>query len=34
LRLERQGRHADIVTHRKQLQALHSGLFAAYMRTR
>ncbi len=34
LRLERQGRHADIVSHRKQLQALHAGLFAAYMLTR
>ncbi len=34
LRLERQGRHADIVRHRKQLQALHAGLFAAYMLTR
>ncbi len=34
LRLERRGRHADIVEHRRQLQALHPALFAIYMSTR
>jgi hypothetical protein len=34
LGLERQGRHHDIVVHRKSLRALHPGLYAAYMKTR
>jgi hypothetical protein len=34
LRLEREGRHHDIVALRRELQALHAELFAAYMRTR
>ncbi len=34
LRLEREGRHHDIVALRRELMALHAGLFAAYMRTR
>lgn len=34
LRLERQGRHHDVVALRRQLKALHPALFAAYMATR
>jgi hypothetical protein len=34
LRLERAGRHHDIVEHRRQLKALDERLFALYMRTR
>ena len=34
LRLERQGRHHDIVALRRELQGLHAALFAAYMATR
>jgi hypothetical protein len=34
LRLERQGRHHEIVTHRARLRALSTTLFAAYMATR
>lgn len=34
LRLERQGRHADVVAERRRLRALHAGLFAGYMKTR
>ncbi len=34
LRAERQGRHADLVALRKQLQALKPALFLAYMATR
>ena len=34
LRLERQGRHHDIVGHRKMLRDLHPSLYAAYMATR
>lgn len=34
LRLERQGRHHDIVAHRARLQSLSPPLFAAYMSTR
>ena len=34
LRLERQGRHHEIVAHRAQLRALSVPLFAAYMATR
>jgi hypothetical protein len=34
LRLERQGRHHDVIEHRRRLQALSAPLFAAYMRTR
>ena len=34
LRLERQGRHHDIVALRRSLQGLHPALFAAYMVTR
>lgn len=34
LRLERQGRHHDVIAHRRQLQASSPRLFAAYMRTR
>ena len=34
LRLERQGRHHDIVDQRQRLRALSAPLFAAYMRTR
>ncbi len=34
LALEKQGRHADIVTLRKKLRDSHAGLFAFYMRSR
>ncbi len=34
LRLERQGRHHEIVAHRARLQSLSAPLFAAYMSTR
>lgn len=34
LRLERQGRHRDIVALRRELQGLHHALFAAYMAPR
>ncbi len=34
LRLERQGRHHEVVAHRARLQALSSTLFSAYMATR
>ncbi len=34
LGLEHQGRHQDIVSHRKLLRDLHGGLYAAYMKTR
>jgi hypothetical protein len=34
LRLERQGRHADVIEHRRRLQGLHAGLFSAYMKSR
>lgn len=34
LRLERQGRHPDIVAQRRQLQALQPALFTIYMSTR
>ena len=34
LTLERQGRHNEIITHRKQLQALNTELFALYMKSR
>jgi hypothetical protein len=34
LRLEREGRHREIVEHRSRLRALSAPLFAAYMRTR
>jgi hypothetical protein len=34
LRLERQGRHHEIVAQRRRLQGLSGELFAAYMRTR
>jgi hypothetical protein len=34
LRLERQGRHPERVAHRRELQALHPGLYADYMATR
>lgn len=34
LRLERQGRHHEIIAHRARLQALSITLFAAYMATR
>lgn len=34
LRLERQGRHHEIIALRRQLQSLHPGLFAAYLATR
>lgn len=34
LRLERAGRHHDIVEHRRQLKSLDARLFALYMRTR
>ena len=34
LRLERQGRHHDIVALRRELQGLHAALFAAYMAPR
>lgn len=34
LRLEREGRHHDIVAARKRLQSLEPRLFASYMRTR
>lgn len=34
LRLERQGRHPERVAHRRELQALHPGLYGEYMATR
>ncbi len=34
LGLEHQGRHQEIVSHRKQLRDLHAGLYAAYLKTR
>ncbi|MDZ7855842.1 hypothetical protein [Sphaerotilus sp.] len=34
LRLERQGRHHEIVAHRRRLKALSQTLFVVYMRTR
>lgn len=34
LRLERQGRHHEIVTYRARLKSLSAPLFAAYMSTR
>jgi hypothetical protein len=34
LRLERQGRHHELVEHRRRLQAASARLFTAYMRTR
>jgi hypothetical protein len=34
LALEKQGRHAEIVTLRKKLRDGHAGLFAFYMRSR
>jgi hypothetical protein len=34
LRLERAGRHHDVVEHRRQLKSLEERLFALYMRTR
>jgi hypothetical protein len=34
LRLERQGRHHEIIAHRARLKALSATLFAAYMVTR
>ena len=34
LRLERQGRHPELIAQRRQLQGLHRGLFTAYMKTR
>jgi hypothetical protein len=34
LALERQGRHAEVVAHRKRLRDLHAGLFSLYMSTR
>ncbi len=34
LRLERQGRHHEVIAERRQLRALHEGLFACYMKTR
>lgn len=34
LRLERQGRHHELVDHRRRLRGLHPALFACYMRTR
>ena len=34
LRLERQGRHADVVAHRRELLGLSAWLFSIYMKTR
>jgi hypothetical protein len=34
LGLERQGRRNEAIAHRKRLQALHGGLYGAYMKTR
>jgi hypothetical protein len=34
LRLERQGRRAEVIEHRRRLRALHAELFACYMRGR
>jgi hypothetical protein len=34
LSLERQGRHHELFERRRTLQALHSSLHAAYMKTR
>lgn len=34
LGLERQGRHHDVIGHRKTLRGLHVSLYASYMATR
>jgi hypothetical protein len=34
LGLERQGRHRELIEHRKTLRGLHASLYAAYMRSR
>jgi hypothetical protein len=32
--LEREGRHWEVLESRRELQVLHSGLYALYMQTR
>ena len=34
LGLERQGRRHEVIEHRRRLQGLHGGLYAAYMKAR
>jgi hypothetical protein len=34
LKLEHQGRHADLIEHRKRLKGLHEGLYRSYMKSR
>jgi len=34
LTLERQGRHAELIEHRRRLKGLHEGLYRAYMKSR
>jgi hypothetical protein len=34
LTLERQGRHAEVIEHRRRLKGLHEGLYRAYMKAR
>jgi hypothetical protein len=34
LSLERQGRHAELIDHRRRLKGLHEGLYRAYMKSR
>lgn len=34
LSLERQGRHADLIEHRRRLKGLHEGLYRSYMKSR
>ena len=34
LSLERQGRHAELIEHRRRLKGLHEGLYRAYMKSR
>jgi hypothetical protein len=34
LSLERQGRHAELIEHRRRLQGLHEGLYRSYMKSR
>jgi hypothetical protein len=34
LSLERQGRHAELIEHRRRLKRLHEGLYRSYMKSR
>jgi hypothetical protein len=34
LTLERQGRHAEVIEHRRRLKGLHEGLYRSYMKSR